>query len=112
MSSIKPLPTHHSRSLPPSAASRKSFPTISTGLPLSAQERVSTRENGAKPLRGRRCDRPGLRTRRRTKSVSSRHCEMREGGSGAVMSRKPEDLPAEELYRCFGHKHPGRHGGG
>ena len=23
------------------------------------------------------------------------------------MSRKPEDLPVESLFRCFGHKHPG-----
>ena len=27
----------------------------------------------------------------------------REGGPGAVRSRKPEDLPVELLFRCFGH---------
>ena len=31
----------------------------------------------------------------------------REGRPGAVTSRKPENLPVELLFRCFGHKHPG-----
>ncbi len=40
------------------------------------------------------------------------HCErfsakrLWEGCSEAAMSRKPEDLPAEGRFRCFGHKHP------
>jgi iron complex transport system substrate-binding protein len=33
--------------------------------------------------------------------------QAREGRSGAVTSREPEDLPVELLFRCFGREHPG-----
>ena len=46
-------------------------------------------ENGANPLRGRRCNRPGFRTSKATARF------LREGGSEALPSRKPEDRPVE-----------------
>ena len=53
------------------------------------------RENGANPLRGRRCNRPGFRT-------SCHWCKrIREGVREAVTSREPEDLPVDSLFDAW-----------
>ncbi len=68
------------------------------------------RENGVNPLQGRCCNRQGPRISWSHSSFS--HCGpfLRERPVGrlfgAAISRKPEDLPAELLFRCFGSKHP------
>ncbi len=74
--------------------------------PPSHRGRRENRENGANPLRGRRCNRPGLRTDKplRTRCEAVRGKAVR-GPSRAVSQKTC--LPSV-LFRCFGLKHPGR----
>src|SRR5690349_15152252 len=72
------------------------YQPVLTGSAPPTPGGADNRENGANPLRGRRCDRPGPRT-------TPCHCPARRrvgrpsGGRGAdespPPSRKPEDLP-------------------
>jgi hypothetical protein len=87
---------------------------VSTGSLVPRPEARDNRENGANPLRGRRCDRPGLRTphpqplSRRARGEEDKPLPAGDCAAGGkavrdreadcstcFTSRKPEDLPAE-----------------